>query len=105
LNELSSLFVVFRSIHYNSSSSFFSLFYRRQIFLRVDGLRNESSCICFDKHQFQNINLFIGDPCMVKLLQVLTHLVKNILDRDIDFFHYAFVDVSYYLLNNFELLE
>jgi len=42
---------------------------------------------------------------MVKLLQVLTHLVKNILDRDIDFFHYAFVDVSYYLLNNFELLE
>ena len=42
---------------------------------------------------------------MVKVLKVLAHFVEHILNRDIDLLHYSFIDVSYYLLNNFELLE
>jgi hypothetical protein len=42
---------------------------------------------------------------VVKLLQVLSHLIKNILNCDVDLFHYSFVDISNDLLDNFELLE
>ena len=42
---------------------------------------------------------------MVELLQIFAHLVEHILNRDVYFFHYAFVDVPYYLLDDFELLE
>lgn len=42
---------------------------------------------------------------MVEVLKVLAHFVEHILNRDIDLLHYSFIDVSYYLLNNFELLE
>lgn len=42
---------------------------------------------------------------MVKLLQVLSHLVEHILYCDVDLFHYSFIDVSNYLLDHLELLE
>ena len=42
---------------------------------------------------------------MVEVLQVLTHLLEHILNRDVDLLHNSFIDVSYYLLYNFELLE
>ena len=42
---------------------------------------------------------------MVKVLQVLAHLIQYVLHRDIDLFHDPLIDISYYLLNHFELLE
>ena len=42
---------------------------------------------------------------MVKVLQVLAHLIEHILHGDVDLLHDSFVDVPYYLLDYFELLE
>ena len=42
---------------------------------------------------------------MVKILEVLTHLIKDILDRNVDFLHDSLINISNDLLNDFELLE
>ena len=42
---------------------------------------------------------------MIEVLQVLSHLIQYVLHCDVYLFHDSFVDISYYLLNNFELLE
>ena len=42
---------------------------------------------------------------MVEILQILAHLVENVLDGDVHLLHDPLVDVPYYLLNHFELLE
>ena len=42
---------------------------------------------------------------MIKFLEIFTHILKDILNSNIDFLHYSFVDISYNLLDHFELLE
>ena len=42
---------------------------------------------------------------MIELLQILSHIIHDILHRDIDLLHNPLVDVSYYLLDHFELTE
>ena len=42
---------------------------------------------------------------MVKLLKVATHVLEDILHRDVHLLHDALVDVSDDLLNHLELLE
>ena len=42
---------------------------------------------------------------MIEVLQVFAHLFQYILHRNIDLLHNTLVDISYYLLDNFELLE
>lgn len=42
---------------------------------------------------------------MIEVLQVLPHLIEHILHRDVHLLHDPLVDVSYYLLNDFKLLE
>ena len=42
---------------------------------------------------------------MVELLKVFAHVFEDILNSNVNFFHYSFVDVSYDLLDHFELLE
>lgn len=42
---------------------------------------------------------------MIEVLQIFTHLLKYTMDRDIYFVHYPIVDVSNYVLNDFELLK
>ena len=42
---------------------------------------------------------------MVKVLKISTHLIKHVLYRDIHLFHDPLINVSYNLLNDFELFE
>ena len=42
---------------------------------------------------------------MVEVLQVLSHLVQHVLNRNVHLLHDSLINVSYYLLNHFELLE
>lgn len=42
---------------------------------------------------------------MVEILQILAHLIEDILYGDVDLFHYPLINVPYYLLNYFELLK
>lgn len=42
---------------------------------------------------------------MIEVLKILAHLVEHILHRDVHLLHNAFIDVPYYLLDYFELLE
>ena len=42
---------------------------------------------------------------MIEFLQIFAHFIKYVLNRNINFFHDAFVDVSDYLLYDFKLLE
>ena len=42
---------------------------------------------------------------MIEVLEILSHIIQNILYCYIYFFHYSLIDVPYDLLNNFELLE
>jgi hypothetical protein len=40
---------------------------------------------------------------MIKLLKIFAHVIQNILHRNIDLFHNSFINVSYDLLDHFEL--
>ena len=42
---------------------------------------------------------------MIEVLQVLAHLIEDILHSDVDLLHDALVDVPDYLLDHLELLE
>jgi hypothetical protein len=42
---------------------------------------------------------------MVELLEISSHVFEHILNGDVDFLHDSLINVSYYLLNHFELLE
>ena len=42
---------------------------------------------------------------MIEFLQVLAHVFKDVLHCYVHFLHDSLVDVSYYLLDHFELLE
>jgi len=42
---------------------------------------------------------------VVELLEIFAHVFKHILDRDVDLFHYFFIDILDDELDHFELLE
>jgi len=92
-------------IHYNPSSTLFPLLDGSELLFIFDCFSYETSGISLDEHELKNINLFVSHPGMIKLLQIAAHVFKDILDGDIDLFHYALVDVSDDLLNHLELLE
>lgn len=104
-NELSPLIVVLWGVHHNSTPCLLPLLDARQILFGIDGLGDESSRISLDQHEFQNVYLLVSDPGVVEVLQVLAHLVEHVLHGDVHLLHDPLIDVSYYLLNNFELLE
>lgn len=89
----------------NSTSALFSLLDCGQFLFIFDCLRYETSGVSLNQHQFENINLFIGYPSVVKFLKITPHILEDILNCDVYFLHNSLIDVSNDLLNHLELLE
>ena len=92
-------------IHDNAASALLPLFNCGKLFLILDRLCYETSSICLDKHQLQDVNLLVSHPGVVELLQVATHVFQHVLHGDVHFLHDALVDISDDLLDHFELLK
>lgn len=105
LNKLCPFADVFRSIYDNSPPGLFLLFNQTEILFRHNSFSYKPSCVSLNQHEFKNINLLICNPCMIKFEEVLAHVIQNVLHSYIDLLHYLLVDISYDLLNHFELLE
>ena len=103
LNKLRPLLNMLLRINDNPPSWLFFLLNWAQIFFGFDCFRDKPPCISLYKHEFQDINLFVCNPGMVKLLKVFAHVVEYILYSYIYFFHDSFINVSYDLLDHFKL--
>lgn len=105
LDELRSFVIVLRSIHHDSSPRFLPLLNGRKIFFCINSLRNKSSGVSLNEHEFQNVYLLVSDPRVVEVLKVLAHLIEHVLYCNVHLFHDPLVDVPNDLLNDLELLE
>ena len=72
----------------------------------MDGVGNESSGVCLDEHQLEDIDLLVCHPCLIELLEVFCHVIDDLLHSYIYVvLDDPLVDVADYRLNNAELLE
>jgi hypothetical protein len=73
---------------------------------RFNGLRDETSGVRLDQHQFKNVDLFIFNPTSVELLQVAAQLLQYILRRQVDaILNDAIVHLANEVLDETKLLK
>lgn len=71
--------------------------YLVELLIELNGIGNESPCICLNEHQFEHIDLFIGNPGLIELLEVLSHVINDLLHRNV---HIIFNDALVNVPNN-----
>ena len=77
-----------------------------QLLICLNCLRDVTSRISLDEHELEDVDLLIIDPGLIKLIEVLGHVLHDALHRDIDcVFDDALVEVADHVLNDPELLE
>mgnify|MGYP003351287993 CR=1 FL=1 len=77
-----------------------------QFLVRVNGFRDETSGVSFNQHEFEHVDLLVGHPGLIKLLQVFRHVLHDVLHRDVHcVFYDALVLRADDVLNQLELFE
>ena len=77
-----------------------------QFLISLNCLSDVTSRISLDEHELKNVDLLIIDPSLIKLIQMLGHVLHDALHRDIDrVLDDALVEVADHVLYDTELLE
>jgi len=94
LDNLASFLRELLGIDNDAAAGLLPHLYLVKLLIELDGVGNESPCVCLDEHQFEHIDLFIGYPGLVEFLQVLGHVVNDLLHCNVHIiFNDAFVNV------------
>ena len=89
LDDLAALLGVFLGVNDDTAPRFLTRLNLRELLLKLDRIGNETTRIGLYQHQLEHVDLFVGDPGQVELLQVLGHVVHDFLDRHV---HIVFYD-------------
>lgn len=106
LDQFRSLLRILNSIDDDATTSFLTLLYLQQVPISFYRLRYVQPCICLYQHELKHVDLFVGNPGLVKYLETARHFLHNKYDCQlIRIFDYTFVKLSNHVLNNSELVE
>ena len=105
-DQFRSLLCVLGCVDYDTTPRFLFLLDCCQVFVRLNGLRYVTPGVSFNQHKFKDIDLFIGHPSLVKVVQMLSHVLNYLLHRDVHSVLYnSLIQVPDNVLNDTELLE
>ena len=106
LDELGSLLGVLRGTHNDPASGLFLLLNLGKHLVIVNCFSYETSCVCLNQHELQNVNLLVSNPGLVEVVQVFSHVFDDVLDSDVHgVFDNSFVQVPDDVLDHSKLLK
>ena len=106
LDHLASLLGVLLGVQHDAAAGFLAGLDLRQVLFELDRVGYEATSVCLDQHQLQHVDLLIGHPGLVELLEVLGHVVYYLLHSDVNVvLNDPLVDAPDNALNDAELLE
>jgi hypothetical protein len=78
LDQLLALLGVSRRVKYDAAAGLLALFDEGKLLVRLDSLSYQESRVSLNEHELHNVDLLVGDPGHVEVLQVLGHFLNHI---------------------------
>ena len=106
MDQLGALVREFLIIDDDAAACLLSLLNVHQVLVRLNRLSYKQASVRLDQHQLKNVYLFVGNPSLIKLLEVACHLLHYVGDCDrICILNNSFVQLADHILDHTELVE